>query len=71
MQPDAAAPGTSWLLDCYVHPDFRAETGRLLGAVPWPAGKAVIAYSGPPDGYRARSTSPRCIKCPAALSETI
>jgi GNAT superfamily N-acetyltransferase len=53
VQPDAAAPGDRWLLDCYVHPDFRAETGRLLAAVPWPAGKAVVAYSGPPDGYRA------------------
>lgn len=49
---EVAAAGP-WLLDCYVHPRFRGETDRLLAALPWPAGTPAIAWSGPPDGYRA------------------
>ena len=53
LRPDDLALGEGWLLDCYVHPAFREATERLLSAVPWPAGRRVAAYSGPPDGYRA------------------
>jgi hypothetical protein len=53
LQPDDLALGESWLLDCYVHPAFRAATEQLLSAVPWPEGKRVAAYSSLPEGYRA------------------
>jgi predicted N-acetyltransferase YhbS len=53
LQPDELALRNSWRLDCYVHPAFRAATAQLLSAMPWPEGKRVAAYSGPPDGYRA------------------
>lgn len=53
LQPDEMAFGDGWLIDLYVHPQFRAGAHQLLEAIPWPEHGRVAAYSSEPDGYRA------------------
>jgi GNAT superfamily N-acetyltransferase len=53
LQPDDLALRDGWRLDLFVHPAFRAHTGRLLAALPSLPGARSAAYTGGPEGYRA------------------
>lgn len=53
LKPDELTFGAADVLDLYVHPAFRADARTLLDAVPWPAGRRVVAYTTPASGFRA------------------
>jgi GNAT superfamily N-acetyltransferase len=71
VKPDDLALREAWLLDCYVHPDFRQAAGQLLAAIPRPPGRRMVAYSGAPDGYRAAALQAAGFRIVAELPDWI
>ena len=52
LAPDTRWFADTWVLDVYVHPNFRREAARLLEGLTWPE-RPVAAYLSCPRGWRA------------------
>jgi hypothetical protein len=71
LQPDDLALRDGWRLDFFVHPAFRAHTGRLLEALPLPPGARLGAYTTGPESYRAAALLAAGFDHVAALPEWV